>query len=339
MKRRLKIGLVGAGPVAERYHVPAIRAVPEVRAWMVADVEATRAERMAELVPFEHWSAKTEDLIGQVDAVIVALPNALHAPITVRFLGAGVHVLCEKPMARNAEECRQMLAAAERTGAVLSIGHNRRFRSNVIEAKRLMQQGLLGEITEIEAEEGSRADWPRSRAYFDPVMAGGGALLDVGIHAIDLIRVLVGEFDEVEYAGNNTATTVESHCELRFRLANGATGSLVCSREQELRQRIVFRGTEGELTVGLWSPELVLARRRGKAFQRFERLRLNPVRRALDASFAEQLFRFAKAILENGPVPVPGLDGLKAVEVVERAYRLRGGDRRQSGRLPQDAEA
>lgn len=87
------------------------------------------------------------------------------------------------------------------------------------------------------------------------------------------------------------------------------------------RQELVLQGTDGDLTVGLWSAELILGRKRGKAFQRFERLRLNPVRRGRDASFVEQLFWFAKAIGEGGPVPVSGLDGLKAVEVVERAYQ------------------
>ena len=71
-------------------------------------------------------------------------------------------------MARNIAECQAMIDAARRGGAQLCIGHNRRFRNNVSLAKRLMEKGILGEVTRIQAEEGSTADWPRSPAYFDP---------------------------------------------------------------------------------------------------------------------------------------------------------------------------
>lgn len=320
MPSRLKLGLVGAGPVAEKYHVPAIRAVPEFSAWQVADIDLARARHLAELVPFNSATVRTEDLHGNVDAAVIALPNALHQAVACQLLEAGIHVLCEKPMARTVAECRQMIASAKKGHALLCIGHARRLRANVADARRLIEKGLLGRIIHIEAEEGSTSDWPRSRAYFDPQIAGGGALIDVGIHSIDIIRYLAGEFAAVEYAGNQTLSTVESHCELRFTLVNGATGKLVASREQNLRQQIVLQGDEGELTVGLWGQELFLRNKSGKAFQHLKNLQLNPVRRAMDASFVEQLFMFAKAILGTEKLPVTGMEGMRAVEVVEWAY-------------------
>jgi predicted dehydrogenase len=321
MRRRLKLGLVGAGPVAERYHVPAIRAVPEVKAWMVADLDGSRAQRLAAIVPFEHSTTRVEDLLDQVDVAIVALPNGLHKPVSCQLLDAGIHVLCEKPMARTVSECCEMVHAAERNNALLCIGHNRRFRANVIEAKNLLDSGMIGEITRIDAEEGHTADWPRSRSYFDRTIAGGGALLDVGIHSIDLIRYLVADFVDIQYEGQPPTESVESHCRVHFTLQNGARGTVTSSRTEVLKQQMLFNGTEGSLVVGLWSPTLTLSRRFGKAFRHFQHLRLSPVRRALDSSFVEQLYRFSMAVTEGMPVPVSGLDGLKAVEVVERAYR------------------
>ena len=320
MTTRLKLGLVGLGAVAERYHVPAIRAVPEVQAWMAVDLDIERARQVGSLAPFEHVTTKLDDLDNNVDLAIVALPNGAHQPVACQLLEAGIHVLCEKPMARTVAECRAMIASAERSGARLCIGQNRRFRTNVVEAKRLIDAGLLGQINHIEAEEGGTSDWQRSAAYFDPTLAGGGALLDVGIHAIDLIRFLVGEFDEVVYEGNQTSQTVESHAVVRFKLATGAVGSITSSRVQDLRQRIILRGDEGELTIGLWGSSLMLSRTSGKAFERFKQLTLNPVRRAMDASFVEQLTQFVRAITSGGPVPITGKDGLNTVEVVERAY-------------------
>jgi predicted dehydrogenase len=318
--KRLKLALIGAGPVAERYHVAAIRGVPEFKAWMAADLDVARARRVADLAPFEYAVSSLDEVLGNVDAAIVALPNGLHREVSCQLLEAGIHVLCEKPMARDVAECEEMIASAARGGAILCVGHNRRFRTNVIEATKILDAGLLGNITNVEAEEGSTSDWRRSKAYFDPALAGGGALMDVGIHSIDLIRLLVDEFADVEYEGNESVETVESHAVLRFTLANGARGRVTSSRDQNLGQRLVLRGTEGELAVGLWSLALVLQRKSGKAFQHFKELNLNPVRRALDASFVEQLHRFAKAILDGGLPPVSGYDGLKAVQVVERAY-------------------
>jgi len=321
MLPRLKLGLVGAGPVSLKYHVPAIRAVPEVLAAVVADVDRARARKVAEICPFLQATDKFEDLCGQVDVAIVALPNALHQPVACRLLESGIHVLVEKPMARNVAECRQMLAAAERGGAIVVVAHNRRFRPNVLAARKLLSQGFIGPVTRIRAEEGSVSDWPRSKAYFDPVQAGGGALLDVGIHTIDLIRYLVGEFTELKYKGNQTANSVESEAELEFELQCGARGTLLSSRDRNLRNEMVLEGPEGSLALGLWGQEMTLCHPRGKAFRSFPAIPLAPLHRAMDATFVEQLFQFVKAIRDGGPPAVDGCEGLRAVAVAEWAYR------------------
>ena len=184
-----------------------------------------------------------------------------------------------------------------------------------------MEKGILGEVTRIEAEEGSTADWPRSPAYFDPVQAGGGALIDVGIHSIDLIRWLVGEFREIEYRGDGTATTVESEAELHFRMANGAEGKLLVSRTRDLQQHIRITGSEGYLDIGLWSDNLRMRSNKGKAFQQLPYLDAYVSRRPpQDASFVLQLNNLVNAIRGEEKVLVDGVEGMAAVEVVTRAY-------------------
>jgi predicted dehydrogenase len=256
-----------------------------------------------------------------VDLAIVAVPNALHAPVSCCLLEAGIHVLCEKPLARTVDECQTMLDAAAAGGALLSAGHNRRFRANVRETKTLLDAGVIGEIYRVDAEEGGRSDWPRSNAYFDPAVAGGGALLDVGIHSIDLIRYLVDEFDDVRYAGNGTSTSVESEATLQFTMANGATGEIRCSRERDLRNQLTLAGTDGTLVMGLWGRSLKLSKSKGKAFEQFSELKISPSKRTIDGSFVEQLHSFVNAIQKGSEIKCSGLDGLRAVEVVEWAYR------------------
>jgi len=321
MAHRFRLGLVGAGPVVERYHLRAIRGVPEVQLVAVVDINEERACQFARRQGIPLSTARLQDLFGKVDLAIVALPNGMHASITCELLSNGIHVLCEKPMARNVLECRAMIEASRRSAAQLCIGHNRRFRNNVSLAKQLMQKGILGEVTRIEAEEGSTADWPRSPAYFDPVQAGGGVLIDVGIHSIDLIRWLVGEFRDTEYRGNGTATTVESEAELQFRIANGAEGKLLASRTRDLQQRIRITGSDGYLDIGLWSDNLRMRNNKGKAFQQLPHLDAYVSRRPpQDASFVLQLNNLVNAIRMEEKVLVDGFEGMAAVEVVTRAY-------------------
>jgi len=321
MAHRFRLGLVGAGPVVERYHLRAIRGVPEVQLVAVVDINEERACQFAQRQGIPLSTARLQDLFGKVDLAIVALPNGMHASITCELLSNGIHVLCEKPMARNVLECRAMIEASRRSAAQLCIGHNRRFRNNVSLAKQLMQKGILGEVTRIEAEEGSTADWPRSPAYFDPVQAGGGVLIDVGIHSIDLIRWLVGEFRDTEYRGNGTATTVESEAELQFRIANGAEGKLLASRTRDLQQRIRITGSDGYLDIGLWSDNLRMRNNKGKAFQQLPHLDAYVSRRPpQDASFVLQLNNLVNAIRMEEKVLVDGFEGMAAVEVVTRAY-------------------
>jgi predicted dehydrogenase len=322
MRDRLRLGLVGAGPVATRYHMPAIRGVPEVFPAMVVDADPVRAHWFAKRQGIPRWTAQVKDLIGTVDLAVIAVPNDLHSSLSCELLDRGIHVLCEKPMARSISECQDMIEAAHRGGAQLCIGHNRRFRQNVQLLKQFLDRKFIGDVIRVEAEEGSRADWPRSKAYFDPARAGGGALLDVGIHSIDLIRWLVGEFRDSEYTGNGSDSHVESDAELRFTLSQGAQGSLLASRTRELQQCITFTGTEGFLRLGLWSDHLQIRNNRGKAFQNMSHLdAFVPRRPPADASFVLQLMNLVNAIRGEEQVLVDGHQGMAAVEIVSRAYR------------------
>jgi predicted dehydrogenase len=318
---RLKLGVVGAGAVLERYHIAAINAVPEVVRTIVIDADADRARRVAERYNFPKWSTDVAALVRQADLAVVLVPNGLHASVSCELLGQGIHVLCEKPMARNVDECLTMIDAARRGNAQLCIGHNRRFQQHMKLAKQLLAKGLIGSIVGVQAEEGSIHDWPRSPAYFDPVLSGGGALLDVGIHAIDLIRWFAGEFDRIEYQGNGTATTVESDAKLSFSLANGAKGSVAASRTRGLSQKLTLIGSEGFLEIGLWYPHVGIRSAKGKAFQNFYRLDAAvPRRPPLDGSFVDQLRNLVAAVRGELEVLVNGYEGMAAVEVVRRAY-------------------
>jgi predicted dehydrogenase len=318
---RLRVGVVGAGVVLSRYHIAAINGVPEIVRSIVVDSDASRARGAADRHGFPRWSSDIADAARNSDLAIVLVPNGMHAQISRDLLLQGIHVLCEKPMARSVEECLVMIDAARRGRALLCIGHNRRFRPHVHLARHLLRKGLIGDIVNIEAEEGSPTDWPRSDSYFDPVQSGGGALLDVGIHSIDLIRWLAGELEELEYKGNGTERSVESEAEVLFRLSTGAKGKIVVSRTRHLAQKLTLTGKEGFIEIGLWEPQLGVRSAKGKAFQNRYRLDAAVSRRPpQDPSFVEQLRHFVSAIRCKENLLVTGEEGMAAVDVVCRAY-------------------
>jgi UDP-N-acetylglucosamine 3-dehydrogenase len=321
VKTRLRIGVVGAGAVLGRYHIPAINGVPEVVRSIVVDANAEAARQAATRYGFPKWSTDLADVARHSDLAIVLVPNGLHAQISCELLSNGIHVLCEKPMARNVEECRAMIGASLRGRSLLCIGHNRRFRPHVVLGRQLLHKALIGDILDVSAEEGSASDWPRSASYFDPKQAGGGALLDVGIHSIDLIRWLAGEFEEVTYKGNGSESNVESEAEMSFRLATGGAGKVIVSRNRNLAQMLTLTGTDGFIEIGLWEPHVGMRAAKGKAFQNLSRLDVAVSRRPpQDSSFVEQLRNFVSAIRGEETLLVTGEEGMGAVDVVSRAY-------------------
>ena len=138
------------------------------------------------------WEALARD--PDIDAAVVATPNALHAPQAIALLEAGRHVLVEKPMATTVAECNAMIEAAQRGGASLMVAHCWRFHPDVQAMRERIASGELGEIVKTRGY-GVHAGWGPSGWFADKALAGGGALPDMGVHAIDTVRYLLGDPD------------------------------------------------------------------------------------------------------------------------------------------------
>jgi predicted dehydrogenase len=189
----LGIGILGAGQVVRAFHLPALAG--NVRARVVA-IGNHRPESMHALAR-EFGIGKTYTDLDQmaddpeIDAVINALPNSLHAPLSVRMLEGGKHVLCEKPMATSVSQGREMAAAARAAGRTLMIGHVWRESPQVQWLRDVVRAGTLGTIFMVRAHAVVAGRGPRLDSWFvRPEMAGGGALADVGIHSLDMISFL-----------------------------------------------------------------------------------------------------------------------------------------------------
>jgi predicted dehydrogenase len=193
-QRTWKIGIIGAGGISEA-HLEAIRDEPRAEVVAIADVsEETAAMRAARHnIPrvYSDYRKMLEET--ETDAVVICVPNYLHAAAAKAALAAGKHVLCEKPMAMNGQEAEEMIAAAKKAGTILMVGQNNRFRSEARYVKRLLDEGKLGHVYHAKAGWVRRNGIPGWGSWFTrKEMAGGGPLIDIGVHMLDLTLWLVG---------------------------------------------------------------------------------------------------------------------------------------------------
>jgi predicted dehydrogenase len=189
----LRLAFTGTGYIS-KVHAQAARVLPEVE---LAAVVNHRPESLAEFarayaIPRQYASVAELLAAGGVDALVVSTPNYLHAPETIAALHAGVHVMVEKPMAMNAAEAEAMCAASEKSGALLMVAHCWRFDPEVLWLKAQLDAGRLGRALRTKGY-GVHVGWGPSGWFTQKQFAGGGAMADMGVHALDTARFLLGD--------------------------------------------------------------------------------------------------------------------------------------------------
>src|SRR5947207_12867852 len=189
MKERVRIGVIGAGAIAQLAHLPVLSKMRDAALVAVCDNDRPKARALADRFAIADVFTDIEDLleVDGLDAVVVAPPNHLHEPHVLSALAAKVNVLCERPLALNARGVERILAAAQRAGKMVLVANNHRFRTDVQGLDRFVRGGELGKIIGIRAGDyrlqRSAEGWRLRRAE-----AGGGAFLDLGGPLLDLAR-------------------------------------------------------------------------------------------------------------------------------------------------------
>ena len=249
------MAIIGCGAIARRAHVPALIAggadVVAFASRTRASAEAAQADVNGRGVVVDDWRAVLER--DDVDAVTICTPNVFHAEMAIAAARAGKHVLVEKPIACTLEQADAMLAAAADAGVRLMPAHNLRFVAPFVAARDAVARGDVGTVTGVRAafgHAGPQAWAPDATWFFDPRLAGGGALLDLGIHMADLLRAVTGdEVTEVAAMISGEPDGVEDAGIALLRFASGATGSLHASwiaKPGPDHQLTIF-GTDGTL--------------------------------------------------------------------------------------------
>ena len=189
----IKFAIAGAGYIAD-YHARAIQSLEDAEITAVVEKFPEKGSPFAlkYSIPRQHTTMDEMLQAGGVDALVIGTPNFLHAPQSVAALQAGIHVMVEKPMALNAAEAQTMLAAAGDSGAHLMVAHCWRFDEEVLWLKTRLDVGRIGSIIRTMGY-GVHTHWGPSGWFTQNSLSGGGALADMGIHAIDTARFLLGD--------------------------------------------------------------------------------------------------------------------------------------------------
>lgn len=198
MARKLKIGIIGCGGIAVTKHLPSLSKLEQVELAAFCDIIAEKAEKAKteyggeDSKVYEDYRELLED--QKIDVIHVCTPNSSHAEITIAALEAGKHVMCEKPMAKTSVEAKAMVDAAKRTGKKLTIGYNNRFRPDSLHLKAVCEQGDLGDIYFAKAHAIRRRAVPTWGVFLDEEKQGGGPLIDIGTHALDLTLWMMNNY-------------------------------------------------------------------------------------------------------------------------------------------------
>jgi 1,5-anhydro-D-fructose reductase (1,5-anhydro-D-mannitol-forming) len=307
-------GIVGLGRIAGTEIAPAITASASGALISVVSRDQGRAEAFAR----EHGAASAVDDYAKmlanpaVGAVYIATPNAQHAEQVVAAARAGKHVLCDKPLALTVADARRCIAECRSAGVGLGITFQTRFFDGMPEAAGLIRDGGIGRVVTAEAQIGTRGSLPRGWRT-DPALAGLGTLNNIGVHALDILRYLIGSevLEVAAMASSEPGFEIDTTDLVLLRFSNGALGQLNASQAvPHPRDDIALYGTEGRvLAPNLSRPD----RDSVMSFITRDGEREFPV--SSRGSYLRTVKAFTEAV-ENGRDPSPsGEDGLRSVEL------------------------
>ncbi|CAN7674432.1 Gfo/Idh/MocA family oxidoreductase [Paenibacillus sp. LjRoot153] len=207
MSTTYRIAIIGCGGIATGKHMPSLSKLDNVEMVAFCDIVSEKAQEAAakfgkgEARVYEDYREVLQD--SSIDIVHVCTPNDSHAEITIAALEAGKHVMSEKPMAKTAADARRMVEAAKRTGKKLTVGYNNRFRGDSQHLHKLCSEGELGEIYFAKAHAIRRRAVPTWGVFLDEEKQGGGPLIDIGTHALDLTLWMMNNYEPAVVLGTS----------------------------------------------------------------------------------------------------------------------------------------
>lgn len=322
---KLRLGVIGAGAFS-LCHLEGIAKVKNAELVAICDINLDNAKQKAEEYHIESVYSDYNELLARedIDAVTLPLPDQVHKEITIAALRAGKHVLCEKPMSLDLDECKEMVKVARECGKELMVGQVGRYTPAFIEAKRLLDEGAIGELFLIESEYahdyshiGGTGGW-RVTPEREPIIGGG-------CHAVDLIRMIAGNPIEVFAMANNKSLKdwpIHDCSMAVMKLPNDVIGKVMtstgCKRTYTMRSTLY--GTKGTIIFDNTSPTISLFKEKFTDDETFhdmsqQSLEIKVPVQVNNHNLGGEVEDFCRCILEGKPVVTSGVEGASTVSV------------------------
>jgi predicted dehydrogenase len=290
--------------VTEVFHLPAAQQVPGLVVTRVIDRDGTRAQRVAERFGIPNVGTDIVDLQGEADAVIVATPSRSHAEIAIALLHQGMNVLVEKPLALDVASADAILRAADATGRHVHVGFMHRYFASSRAARETIARSPLGRVTAFRIEWGEVEAWSPVTSYAtNRNESGGGVLIDIGSHLLDLVQWWFGGFT-VKSCRDDSRGGVEAEAEVAVEVECGdrvIQGHMLLSRLRRLKCATTFTCEHGSLAADIGP---------------------GPSETWADA-FVHQLSAFCRSTREHSVPEIPGAEAIPVIRAISDAYRMR----------------
>jgi len=338
----LKVGLIGLGNMG-KLHLMNCLHIDNVEVTAVAD-KSKRALKWAKSIGIKNLFTDYRDLFAksEVEAVIIALPNFLHLESVQLALEAGTDVFIEKPLANTVKECKEIVRSVEKSGRILMVGHYMRFMDAIEKMKKALDEGRIGDLEVVTIEQILNGPFthgatprPVPEWWFKPEKAGGGVLLDLGYHLVDLFRFFVGEEASVlfSYFTNKFNLPVEDGAILMLssRVSNIRgiinVGWFQKSVFPDYNFRLILHGCAGYIASYNLTPKNLYLHALKEGMKNFlrkvARKRIRPLSYTYYyEAYYKELQHFFNCVENNTKPLVSEVDGLKTVELIEEGYKI-----------------
>jgi predicted dehydrogenase len=331
-----KVGVIGTGGIFRGAHLHGWKSIPDARIVAVADVDLSRASAFAKEFNVPHCFSDFKELVKlNLDAIDVCAPNATHTPAVLAALTSGKHVLCEKPLATLTKEIRQMGQLADRKKLKLMTAQHQRWTASAQAIKAWADAGNLGEVYHARVRAMRRAWQPVRPGFIDKKLSGGGAAMDIGVHALDAAMWIMGGPMPVRVTGATKVNFAKGHQipgmwgewdRKRFSVedfaagfvhfANGATMTLEAAwlGHQSENEDMSFQlfGRRG----GVKWPSAEFATVQNRAFAQGTLTWPQPI----DRPHTEEIKAFYNCVVNKKPSPVPWTETIKVIAILEAIY-------------------
>jgi UDP-N-acetyl-2-amino-2-deoxyglucuronate dehydrogenase len=328
--KKVRIAIIGCGMISS-YHIEALRLIPQADIVACCDIVKERAVKAAQGDADCYTDYREVLQRKDIDLAVILTPNDLHYEMTVAFTGSGVNCLVQKPMARSAEECSRMIQTAEENQVKLFVSFMHRYFEETQWAKQYIESGALGEIYLCRIRNSLPGSDYSCWQYEAERCGPGGAIIDVGVHGIDVLRYLLGDFDSVltankgrkrdarEICGQTIYPDNEDWALVAYRMKNGAMVSHEISWIQKWhcnRFCMEIHGSEGSIYIRTPYGPLAVSGMAGteKGALSFPPLNVVPFG-------YRQHKNIIDAIINDTDPVCGGYDGLRTIEIVEAILR------------------